>query len=159
MAQRLVLVNLGVEPSCPYSRVKFDVEAMDRAELLAALADSRLFTHTLRDVRLDKCTIHVCASASDEEPSAGEARTARELRGGRTLGALAADLEGRHLFVHVRLPAAVEHAGAGGEWERAAVQLLRSAAVAAQRSRRVPRRAATIRKLCARSSRFRRPPP
>lgn len=122
MAQRLVLVKLGDEPSCPYSRVKFDVEAMDRAELLAALADSRLFTHTLRDVRLDKCTIHVCASASDEEPSAGEARTARELRGGRTLGALAADLEGRHLFVHVRLPAAAENAGAGGEWARAAVQ-------------------------------------
>ena len=30
MVQRLVLVKLGDEPSCPYSRVKFDVEAMDR---------------------------------------------------------------------------------------------------------------------------------
>ena len=104
---RLVLVQLG---DGPYSRVD-GVAAMDRADLLLKLADSRLFSRSLRDVPLGECTLHVCASRSDEDSSANDALSARELKGARTLGALAADLVGS-LFIQVRLPAV---AAVGGE--------------------------------------------
>ena len=121
---RLVLVKLGGGLS--YSRVQFDgVMRMDRADLLTALADSRLFSDELRGVPLSKCTVTVRASPSLRWSSAMEADCALELEGGETLGALAvgfgASSLSDNLFIHVQLPAG---AGAGLEEPRAEHALL-----------------------------------
>ena len=122
MAVRQVLVKVG---DGLWSLVKIDLIAADRMSLLEALAGTRAFDVKLRDVALDECTVLVCASASDEEPSEAEARSALELKGAKPLSALAASLVGS-LFIHVLLPApTAAGAGAGGEsrhFEAAAAQ-------------------------------------
>ena len=111
MAQRAVLVKVGAGL---WSLVKTDLAMADRVSLLEALAATRAFEVSLQGVPLDKCAIRVCASASDEEPSEAEAGSALELKGAKTLGALATGMEG-NLFVRVQLPAA-EGTGAGSEF-------------------------------------------
>ena len=113
-SMRLVLVKVGAGHYC---RVQFDrVMEMDRADLLAALAQTVIFCVSLRGVPLDACAVHVCASATEEEPSTEESRRACELRGAKALGALAAGLGAGNLFVHVVL---ATRAGAGGGGESA----------------------------------------
>ena len=98
-----------------WSLVKMDLIAADRMSLLKALKHDEAFEVELRDVPLSMCTVRVCASASDEEPSEAEVRGANELKGAKKLGDLAAGMAG-NLFIHVQLPAlAAAGAGAGGE--------------------------------------------
>ena len=102
-----------------YTRVKFgDVAGMDRADLLKALKHDEVFVVKLRDVALDDCAVHVCASASDEEPRAEDGRSTRELKGARTLGDLFPAGTVGNLFIHVQLKAGAG-AGASGECLRA----------------------------------------
>jgi len=111
----VVLVKAG-EGS--YTRVNFDdVAGMDRADLLKALKHDELFAFKLRNVALDECTVHVCASASDEEPSAEDGRSARELKGAKTLRELFPAGSAGNLFIHVQLKAVALGAGAGASGE------------------------------------------
>ena len=110
-----VLVKLG--DAGLYSSVRFPkVLDMDRMLLLEALASSKGFAVELRDVPLSKCTAHVCASTSEEVPSAAEAAAASALVGIKTLRALAASMTaaqpGANLFVRVALPAGSSAAAA-----------------------------------------------
>ena len=110
--QRQVLVKVG---EGLWSDTIIDdaaLEGMRRMALLELLASRRAFALSLQGVPLDKCAVRVCASASDDEPSEAELRSALELKGAKALGALATGMEG-HLFIHVVPPAAGAGAGAG----------------------------------------------
>jgi hypothetical protein len=114
------LVKVGEEGL--WSLVKADLSKEDRVGLLAALAGTRAFEVSLRGVALDACTVRVCASASDEEPSAAEAAIALELKGAKTLGALTTGMVGNNLFIHVQQPTALMAAGAGVGGEHATLR-------------------------------------
>jgi hypothetical protein len=102
----------------PYSLVKIpDVMGMDRMSLLKALKHDDAFEDELKGVALSRCTVQVCASASDEEPSTAEEAAARELRGVKALSALVLGLvgtvpaAGTNVFVRVELPPTPPFAG------------------------------------------------
>ena len=110
-----VLVKLG--EAGLYSLVRFPkILDMDRMSLLKMLRRDDGFAVTLRDVPLSQCTAHVCASTSEEAPSAAEAAAASALVGIKTLRTLAASMAaaqpGAHLFVRVALPAGSSAAAA-----------------------------------------------
>jgi hypothetical protein len=118
-AARQVLVKVG---DGLWSLVKADLSQEDRVSLLVALKRDEAFEVELRDVALSKCTVRVCASASDEEPSAAEAGSALELKGAKTLGALTTGMGNNNLFIHVQQPPALMAAGAGAGGEHAITQ-------------------------------------
>ena len=79
------------------------VLGMDVTELLKALQQDAAFATTMTGVVLDRCTVTVAASASEEAPSAAEAAARRHLRGAVTLRRLAAGV----LAADKRAPAAL----------------------------------------------------
>ena len=92
--------------------VEFDVMPHNEGTLLEALAESRAFKNKLRDVDLSDCTVTMCTSASDEGPSAAEESGAKELKGAKTLGALAGGMLTAtlpYLYIRVALPAGGEY--------------------------------------------------
>ena len=101
-----VLVKVG---NGQYCLVKLDLAGMDRTSLLKALKHDEGFSRSL-DVALDQCILTVCASASEDEPTASEAAAACKLQGTKTLGtsaawtAAAAAAAGANVFVNVTLP-------------------------------------------------------
>ena len=102
----VVLVQVGA--GIP-SLVKFvGMMEMDRMSLLKALKRDEGFDTELRDVALGQCVVSVCASASDEGPTTVEVRSAKELKGAKTLRELASGMAttaaGNNLFVRVTLP-------------------------------------------------------
>ena len=115
MAGRQALVKVGNGKYLTFDDGAGVLMSMSSGALFEALAGTRAFEVKLRDVALDDCTVRVCASASDEEPSEAEMRGAHELKGAKKLGGLAAGMAG-NLFIHVQLPASMAAgAGAGGE--------------------------------------------
>ena len=113
MAGRQALVKVGDGKYLTFDDGAGVLMSMSSGALLEALAGTRAFEVELRDVPLSMCTVRVCASASDEEPSEAEMRGAHELKGAKKLGDLAAGTAG-NLFIHVQLPA-LAAAGAGSE--------------------------------------------
>ena len=114
MAGRQALVKVGNGKYLTFDDGAGVLMSMSSGALLKALKHDEAFEVKLRDVALDDCTVRVCASASDEEPSEAEVRGAHELKGAKKLGDLPAGTAG-NLFIHVQLPAlAAAGAGAGG---------------------------------------------
>ena len=103
-----VLIQVGDGRPLPFEHTS--LMKLNVGTLLEALAASRGFAVELRNVPLSKCVLTVCATASEDEPTAAEAAAACELKGTRTLGALAAGMvaataaAGTNLFVRVTLP-------------------------------------------------------
>ena len=114
MAQRHVLVKVGEGKHLSFDDAS--VMGMTSGALLMALAGTRAFEVTLRDVALSECAVRVCASASKRAPSEQDAAAARELEGAETLDDVSAGLVG-NLFVHVQLPAAVAAAAPAASLE------------------------------------------
>ena len=112
MAGRQALVKVGDGKYLTFDGAGV-LMSMSSGTLLNALKHDEAFEVELRDVPLSMCTVRVCASASDEEPSEAEVRGAHELKGAKKLGDLPAGTAG-NLFIHVQLPA-LAAAGAGGE--------------------------------------------
>ena len=90
---------------------KHDVLAMDRQDMLEALAESKMFGDSLKDIPLDKCSVVVLKGAlpaGKEEPDASDevAANVMELKAAKTVGQAAkeAGCSGETLFIHVRLP-------------------------------------------------------
>ena len=114
-----ILVKVGDDAGPFYAFKDPGALDLDGMSLLKALQHDEGFARRLAGVALDGCTVHVCASASDEEPSAYEAKTAVPLKGAKTLGALAASVVATlpdgayYLFVRVRLPPASAQPVAG----------------------------------------------
>ena len=109
---RAVLVKMGDDAGPFYLLKDPGALGLDGMSLLEALADTKGFAPDLAGVALQRCTVHVCTSASDERPSADEVKTAVPLEGAKTLGALAATAPpGANLFVRVTLPGSAAAAG------------------------------------------------
>jgi len=99
--------------------------------LLNALQQDGIFAKALAGVMLDRCTVTVATSASEEAPSAAEEAASRALKGAVTLGRLAAGTlaadelapaaaaavaGGRPYYLYVRVCPQAPHrnVGAGG---------------------------------------------
>ena len=115
-------VLVKIAPDGLYGCVDLDgLLSMNRLQLLVALSSHAGFAHELAGVPLSKCTVRVCASASNKAPTEAELRAEAELGGAQALGALAVELPcspgGRtYLYLDVSPPqqpaAAVAAAGA-----------------------------------------------
>ena len=105
-AQWAVLVQVGA--GIPSLFKLSGLMDMDRMSLLKALKHDEAFQVELEGVPLSKCVVTVCASVSDEGPTTDEVRSTKELKGAKTLGALASGMAtaaaDTYLFVRVTLP-------------------------------------------------------
>lgn len=110
---RHVLVQIE---TAPYTALRLpqgegkDILQFDRADLLEAIAASRLFADHMKDVALDMCTVHVFIAEAEDEPPPGVEPTV--LKGVMQLGSIAGAHSG-NIFVHVDLP---HQAPASGEY-------------------------------------------
>jgi hypothetical protein len=77
---------------------------MRKGALLEALAASRRFAVTLKDVALNQCTVTIMSAVAGEEPTVDEEKDGVQLRLGNTVGMLAKNCP--RLFIRVRLPEA-----------------------------------------------------
>lgn len=80
---------------------------MDKGALLRAVREDDLFSDQMKGVSPSICAVLAVTSAAEDEPSAADLTSQRELKGATTLGSLLHGLAGN---VFVRIQGVAQHA-------------------------------------------------